>query len=153
MPTYYIMDLDMGMAETVAREMPTAAEIAANRWLPDDELRVYSTEYERNGFQGGLQWYRSGVITDEPLTFAGRTIDIPSLFIGGASDWGVYQRPGNVRADAGERLHRLSRRAPARRRRPLGAAGAARGDRPPAAGVPAGSVAPRGIGWAKRRRS
>ena len=94
MPTYYIMDLDMGMAETVAREMPTAAEIAANRWLPDDELRVYSTEYERNGFQGGLQWYRSGVITDEPLTFAGRTIDIPSLFIGGASDWGVYQRPG-----------------------------------------------------------
>ena len=94
MPTYYIMDLDMGMAETVAREMPTAAEIAANRWLPDDELRVYSTEYERNGFQGGLQWYRSGVITDEPLTFAGRTIDIPSLFISGASDWGVYQRPG-----------------------------------------------------------
>ena len=94
MPTYYIMDLDMGMAETVALEMPTAAEIAANRWLPDDELRVYSTEYERNGFQGGLQWYRSGVITDEPLTFAGRTIDIPSLFIGGASDWGVYQRPG-----------------------------------------------------------
>ena len=94
MPTYYIMDLDMGMAETVAREMPTAAEIAANRWLPDDELHVYSTEYERNGFQGGLQWYRSGVITDEPLTFAGRTIDIPSLFIGGASDWGVYQRPG-----------------------------------------------------------
>ena len=94
MPTYYIMDLDMGMAETVALEMPTAAEIAANRWLPDDELRVYSTEYERNGFQGGLQWYRSGVITDEPLTFAGRTIDIPSLFISGASDWGVYQRPG-----------------------------------------------------------
>ena len=94
MPTYYIMDLDMGMAETVAREMPTAAEIAANRWLPDDELRVYSTEYERNGFQGGLQWYRSGEITDEPLTFAGRTIDIPSLFISGASDWGVYQRPG-----------------------------------------------------------
>ena len=94
MPTYYIMDLDMGMAETVAREMPTAAEIAANRWLPDDELSVYSAEYERNGFQGGLQWYRSGVITDEPLTFAGRTIDIPSIFIAGASDWGVYQRPG-----------------------------------------------------------
>jgi pimeloyl-ACP methyl ester carboxylesterase len=27
-------------------------------------------------------------------TFAGRTIDIPSLFIGGKRDWGVYQRPG-----------------------------------------------------------
>ena len=25
--------------------MPSAAEIAACKWLPDDELRVYSTEY------------------------------------------------------------------------------------------------------------
>lgn len=97
MPTYYIMDLDMGMAETVALHMPTPAEIAANEWLPDRELHVYAVEYERNGFQGGLQWYRSGgVITDEPLTFAGRTIDIPSLFIAGSSDWGAYQRPGSL---------------------------------------------------------
>ena len=96
MPTYYIMDLDMGMAETVAREMPSAAEVDANRWLPERELRVYSEEYGRNGFQGGLQWYRSGVIADELLTFAGRTIDIPSLFIAGSSDWGAYQRPGSL---------------------------------------------------------
>ena len=96
MPTYYIMDLDMGMAETVAREMPTQAEIAANQWLPERELRVYSEEYGRTGFQGGLQWYRSGVIADELLTFAGRTIDIPSLFIAGSSDWGAYQRPGSL---------------------------------------------------------
>ena len=41
-PTYYVMDLDQGMAETVAPEMPSAAEIAACQWLPDDELRVYS---------------------------------------------------------------------------------------------------------------
>jgi len=60
-------------------------------------MHVYAVEYERNGFQGGLQWYRSGgVITGEPLTFAGRTIDIPSLFVGGASDWGPYQRPGSL---------------------------------------------------------
>jgi pimeloyl-ACP methyl ester carboxylesterase len=26
--------------------------------------------------------------------FAGRTIDVPSCFIGGASDWGVRQSPG-----------------------------------------------------------
>ena len=26
--------------------------------------------------------------------FSGRTIDVPSLFIGGKSDWGVYQNPG-----------------------------------------------------------
>ena len=31
-------------------------------------------------------------------TFAGRTIDVPSMFIGGKSDWGVYQTPGAVEA-------------------------------------------------------
>ena len=58
LPTYYIMDLHKNMAETVAPAMPSAADIASCRWLPENELRVYSTEYERTGFQGGLQWYR-----------------------------------------------------------------------------------------------
>src|SRR6478735_7376733 len=49
MPTYYIMDLADGMAETVAKEMPSAAEIAANKWLTESELKVYSEEYARNG--------------------------------------------------------------------------------------------------------
>ena len=31
---------------------------AANQWLPDAELRVYSGEFGRTGFQGALQWYR-----------------------------------------------------------------------------------------------
>src|SRR5499433_23175 len=35
MPQYYIMDLDKGMAQTVAPVMPSAAEIAACKWLPD----------------------------------------------------------------------------------------------------------------------
>jgi pimeloyl-ACP methyl ester carboxylesterase len=98
MPTYYIMDLDKDMAATIAPEMPSAAEIAACRWLPDSELAVYSAEYERNGFQGGLQWYRSrteGRYDSELQLFAGRTIDVPSMFIAGKSDWGTYQRPGN----------------------------------------------------------
>jgi len=98
MPTYYIMDLDKNMAETVAAEMPTDAEIAACQWLPDNELRIYSSEYERTGFQGGLQWYRArtqGLNEAELQLFAGRTIDVPSIFIGGKSDWGTYQRPGN----------------------------------------------------------
>src|SRR5262249_2006121 len=42
MPHYYIMDLDKGMAETVASVMPSAAEIAACKWLPDSELAVYT---------------------------------------------------------------------------------------------------------------
>jgi pimeloyl-ACP methyl ester carboxylesterase len=97
MPTYYIMDLHKNMAETVAPEMPSAAEIAACHWLPEEELRVYSAEYERTGFQGGLQWYRSrteGLYDSELQLFSGRTIDVPSVFIAGKSDWGTYQRPG-----------------------------------------------------------
>src|SRR5215471_1419311 len=45
MPTYYIMNLAEDMAATVAKEMPSAAEIAANRWLSEAELAVYSGEY------------------------------------------------------------------------------------------------------------
>src|SRR5690348_17613777 len=37
LPTYYVMDLGETMPETVAKEMPTPAEIAANTWLPDSE--------------------------------------------------------------------------------------------------------------------
>jgi pimeloyl-ACP methyl ester carboxylesterase len=96
MPTYYIMDLDKGMAETVAAVMPSPAEIAACKWLPDNELAVYSAEYERTGFQGGLQGYRreGPRFTADLETYSGRTIDVPSLFIGGKSDWGVFQMPG-----------------------------------------------------------
>ncbi|MGH8137195.1 MAG: alpha/beta fold hydrolase [Steroidobacteraceae bacterium] len=97
MPRYYIMDLDKGMAETVAAEMPTEAQIAACKWMPEAELAVYSAEYRRTGFQGGLQLYR--VLVDDKYwaelnSFAGRTLDVPSCFIAGASDWGVYQTPG-----------------------------------------------------------
>ena len=85
------------MAETVAAEMPSRGRIAANAWLPDRELAVYSAEYARTGFQGGLQWYRcgtSGSFIAELETWSGRSIDVPSLFIAGKQDWGTYQRPG-----------------------------------------------------------
>ena len=98
MPTYYIMDLHKNMAETVAAEMPSTAQIAACRWLPENELAVYAAEYERTGFQGGLQWYRrgtGGIDTAVLQLFSGRTIDVPAMFIAGKSDWGTYQRPGN----------------------------------------------------------
>jgi pimeloyl-ACP methyl ester carboxylesterase len=91
------MELQQGMAETVAPQMPSAAEIPACRWLPDDELSVYSSEYSRTGFQGGLQWYRcvtGGRFNAELQIFSGLTIDVPSMFIAGNSDWGVYQKPG-----------------------------------------------------------
>jgi pimeloyl-ACP methyl ester carboxylesterase len=60
---------------------------------------VYSTEYAGNGFQGGLQSYRVGTdptYSAELRLFSGRTIDVPSCFIAGASDWGVHQRAGRL---------------------------------------------------------
>ena len=101
LPTYYVMDLDRTMAETVAEEMPSRDATATNQWLPERELAFYSAEYVRTGFQGGLQWYRcgtSGAFTPELETFSGRSIDVPSCFISGKQDWGTYQRPGVYKA-------------------------------------------------------
>lgn len=97
MPTYYIMDLADGMAETVASVMPSTEVIAGNSWLTDSELSVYVNEFGRTGFQGGLNSYRmgaTGIGAAELQLYAGKTIDQPSLFISGASDWGTYQNPG-----------------------------------------------------------
>jgi pimeloyl-ACP methyl ester carboxylesterase len=100
LPPYYVMEKHKTMAQTVAPAMPSREEIAACKWLPDDELRVYSAEFGRTGFQGGLQWYRCA--TGEPFlaelhaTFGGRAVDVPSLFIAGRSDWGIYQKAGDL---------------------------------------------------------
>lgn len=96
LPTYYIMDRDADMAATVAPFMPTASEVAACTWLTEAELGVYASEFARTGFQGALNCYR-GMITPGnrgELVFAGRKIDVPSAFIAGSSDWGIYQTPG-----------------------------------------------------------
>ena len=53
MPTYYVMDRNKNMAETVAEYMPSGAEIASCKWLTEDDVDVYASEYGRTGFQGG----------------------------------------------------------------------------------------------------
>jgi pimeloyl-ACP methyl ester carboxylesterase len=98
-PTYYVMDADKGMAASVAPFMPSAGEIAACKWLTEDDVAVYASEYARTGFNGALQGYRVRRGTDpkslaEMRTFSGRTIDVPSMYVAGASDWGTYQTPG-----------------------------------------------------------
>jgi pimeloyl-ACP methyl ester carboxylesterase len=90
MPTYYIMDLNKGMAETAAAHTPSEGQIAACKWLPDEHLSVYSDEFSRTGFQGALNWYRclTRKYVGELETFSGRVIDVPAFFIAGKSDWG-----------------------------------------------------------------
>lgn len=97
MPTYYVMPLHSTMPESVV--MPSAEQVAACAWLPEDDLAVYAAEYGRNGFQGGLQWYRcntSGLNAGELALFSGRAIEVPATFISGAQDWGIHQRPGSL---------------------------------------------------------
>ena len=129
LPTYYVMDLGKTMAETVAAEMPSAAEIAANTWLPDRELAFYSAEYARTGFQGGLQWYRcgtSGAFTAELADLVGPQHRRALLLHRGQAGLGHLPAPRRIRGDAGERLQPHARLSSDRRRRPLGAAGTAR---------------------------
>jgi len=97
LPTYYVMDRDMGMAATALAEAPSAEAAAACRWLTEAELAVYAAEFALTGFQGGLQWYRAQReprFIAEMQIFSGRAIDVPACFIAGASDWGVHQSPG-----------------------------------------------------------
>ena len=95
MPYYYVMPLDAGMRDVVAKaQSPENLE-----WLPDAELAVYADEYGRTGFQGGLNWYR--VQTDPSKLrdldlFAGKKIEVPCLFVSGTKDWGIFQEPGVV---------------------------------------------------------
>ena len=103
LPYYYVMPLKVSMREAVSIGMANedAAEVSKQsaRWLDDEDLGVYVQEFGRNGFQGGLNWYR--IATDpthmkDAELFAGRTIDIPSMFIAGKKDWGTYQEPGAI---------------------------------------------------------
>jgi len=100
-PNYYVMQKDKGMAATAASFMPTEDYIAHCKWLTEPDVDVYAAEYSRTGFTGALQGYRVRRGSDpkslaEMRTFAGRAIDVPSQFIAGKSDWGVYQTPGAV---------------------------------------------------------
>lgn len=101
MPTYYVMRLDEDMSQTCAPFMPDVKQTAENRWLTDAELSVYAGAFRQTGLQGGLNWYRCGMNgwnTADFTLFSGRTIEVPTLFIAGQSDWGIHQRPGEYGA-------------------------------------------------------
>ncbi len=97
LPHYYVMPLHVSMPDAVAPHMPTATQVDACQWLPNAQLAVYAAEYERRGFQGGLQWYRCSTDRDEYLALSshsGKRITVPSAYLAGAADWGIYQSPG-----------------------------------------------------------
>jgi pimeloyl-ACP methyl ester carboxylesterase len=101
LPEYYVMLKDRSMPQTVSAMMPSADHTDRCIWLPERELRVYSGEYERTGFQGGLQHYRcltSPECQAEHARYPGVTLDAPSCIIAGDRDWGYFMQPGLVEA-------------------------------------------------------
>jgi pimeloyl-ACP methyl ester carboxylesterase len=101
LPDYYVMPLGKGMAETVAPDSPTAEQVAACGWLPDEDMAVYAEAFAATGFGPALMWYRavvSGAFAADMEIFAGRGIACPSAFIAGEADWGIYQAPGAFEA-------------------------------------------------------
>jgi pimeloyl-ACP methyl ester carboxylesterase len=97
-PTYYVMERDKGMAATVAPFIPSVAEIAQCKWLTEAEVDVYATEIRpdpihrrASGLSGAARLGPQKHCRDAHVC---RTIDVPSMFIGGKRDWGVYQTPG-----------------------------------------------------------
>ncbi|KAH0161159.1 alpha/beta-hydrolase, partial [Aureobasidium melanogenum] len=99
MPHYYIMPKDCSMPETISDMMKSEDSSATKGWLPDSELAVYVKEWQRVGFQGGLNWYRAQISSSQiqkadMLLFAGKKIEVPCAFISGDKDWGNYQQPG-----------------------------------------------------------
>ena len=99
MPTYYIMDLHDDMPR------PWRRKCRRRRRLPPAHgYRIMNFVFTAvntlgSGFQGGLQWYRcrtQGYSGSELSIFTGRSIEVPSMFIAGASDWGIYQVPGAI---------------------------------------------------------
>ncbi|KAF5877706.1 putative epoxide hydrolase protein [Botrytis fragariae] len=112
LPPYYIMPLHSSMRDVIQTHMqpiPPTSLSQMETWLPDSDIAVYASEYARTGFQGMLNWYRvvtSPYYSQELELFAGRTLDVPMLFVSGEKDWGMYQEPG-VLEQMGKRCTRF----------------------------------------------
>ena len=99
LPNYYVLDTSETMVDAVADYMPGEPFSEHMPWLNEAELSVYASEYERSGFQGGLQLYR--LIIDPSYsyglsTFTDEKVLVPSLFITGESDWAPYLIPNSL---------------------------------------------------------
>lgn len=102
MPHYYIMPRDSTMREAVALDMQDQQpETFGTRWLSDEDLDVYVSEYSRTTFGPPMNWYRiqtNPEAASDSMVFAGRKLSVPMKFVSGRQDWGTYQEPGAVEA-------------------------------------------------------
>ncbi len=77
-----------GLAASVPHDIPLPAR------LTKDDVDFYTAEFERTGYRGGLNWYRTIDLSYELMApWAGATITPPALFIAGERDV-VVEFPG-----------------------------------------------------------
>lgn len=100
MPEYYIMKLNLGMAQTVKKYSPRQKEVSSCKWLNDIDLKYYVKNFFNAGIKKPLLWYRVMLSKREKLRIIKlnlpKSIYIPSIFISGKADWGIFQKPGDL---------------------------------------------------------
>jgi pimeloyl-ACP methyl ester carboxylesterase len=63
-------------------------------WLTEDDVDFYTSEFQRTGFRGGLNWYRNSDRNWElTAPWAGAKVSAPALYVVGDRDI-VYHFPG-----------------------------------------------------------
>jgi pimeloyl-ACP methyl ester carboxylesterase len=92
------MGLDLSMVPSEAGFLRGAkAPELLPAWLTEHAVDVYTGEFERTGFRGGLNWYRNIDRNWELLApYAGAPVTVPALYIAGDRDL-VVGFPGTDR--------------------------------------------------------
>ena len=80
--------------------MPTQEQIEKCIWMPNIDLAIYSKSFKKKSFQGPLNWYKMMLNANEIKKIQMLKLpiytNIPAIFIAGESDWGPYQKPGQL---------------------------------------------------------
>ncbi len=100
MPEYYIMNSNLGITQTVKKYAPSLEEVSNCNWLNNADLDFYIRSFIKSGITKPLFWYKVMLSRKEKLRIIKlnlpRFISTPSIFISGSSDWGMYQKPGDL---------------------------------------------------------
>ena len=136
LPRYYVMDLDKGMAEQVAGDMPSAAadrevQVAHRRGAAASTAAEYGAQRVSRAGCSRIASAACRACRRSCSCLPGRTIDVPSAVRVGQERLGRVSARRQPRRDEA-RVHEVRRRRAARRRRSLGAAGTGGAGRRPA---------------------
>ena len=135
------MPAGLGMPAAVAAHAPTADDAGACALAARCRSRRLHGRVRAHRLPGRAELvplhHRPGADARAAAVRRRAASTVPACYIAGAADWGIYQSPGAFERMQREVCTRMARRAPAARRRALGAAGAAGAGDLAAAGVPA----------------